>query len=208
MQVKRPERNSWQCVLHGCFFRLAQSDDAVSWMRRCECAANVYFLSCLLFSWGVRLSLWRLDLVYLVLFCADHHLIPESPWPLRVENKFQTNTFSFSENCWAKEMMSSVSCLVLFHWFQVVLRKVSSPHPLFCSENSTSKTWWMNWWWSKSRVIAPQQTHLKYLNAVEHEWLRLRISKARTVNGCRGWDCSDADAQLVLTELILSNAHR
>lgn len=140
MQVKRPERNSWQCVLHGCFFRLAQSDDAVSWMRRCECAANVYFLSCLLFSWGACLSLWRLDLAYLVLFRADHNLIPESRWPLRVENKSQTNTFSFSENCWAKEMMSGVSCLWLFHWFQVVLRKVSSPHPLFCSENATRKT--------------------------------------------------------------------
>lgn len=36
----------------------------------------------------------------------------------------------------------------------------------------------MNWCLSKSQVIAPQRTHLKYLNSVEHEWLEDRVSKA------------------------------
>lgn len=62
---------------------------------------------------------------------------------------------------------------------------------VFCSEKAKhnpaaacpSPAWWMNWCLSKSQVIAPPQTHLKYLNGVEHEWLGHRVSKATTVKG-------------------------
>lgn len=71
---------------------------------------------------------------------------------------------------------------------------------VFCSEEAKhspaaacpSPAWWMNWCLSKSQVIAPQRTHLKYLNSVEHEWLGHRVSKATTVKGHCGWKRSVA----------------
>lgn len=64
-------------------------------------------------------------------------------------------------------------------WSEEAEYKLCRLHP--------SAAWRMTWCLSKSQVIAPQRTHLKYLNVVEHEQLSHRVSKAAVVKSLCGW---------------------
>lgn len=64
-----------------------------------------------------------------------------------------------------------------------------------------SAAWWMTWCLSKSQVIVPQRTHLKYLNIVEHEQFGHQISKTAVVKRLCGWNGS-------LTAILTPCKHR
>lgn len=95
--------------------------------------------------------------------------------------------------CFSVEHYNDRWCLlsVAFPWFVKVLWKVKSPHKTSAVRKQSitlaavcpSPAWWITWCLSKSQVIAPQWTHLKYLNGVKHEWLGHRVSKATSVDG-------------------------
>lgn len=98
----------------------------------------------------------------------------------------------FLKGLWSNEIKSRVYFLL----FLGALWRIAGQIPIrlvcvFAARSQAavcpSLSWWMSWCLSKSQVIAPQQTHLKYLNRVKHEWLGDRVSKSATVKGHCGW---------------------
>lgn len=82
-------------------------------------------------------------------------------------------------------------------WSEEAEYKLCRLHP--------SAAWWMTWCLSKSQVIAPQRTHLKYLNVVEHEQLGHRVSKQPSLKACVDERFCHCDIHPPLTKLRKRN---